>query len=75
MRDEMVATSVEDGEAFFDFECPGCEACGELRIDVAINARKPFGCPERCGATFVLWQHNGQWRLTAVVVPIFKKAG
>jgi hypothetical protein len=59
----------EDGKNLFRFLCVGCDAEGELGIKV--DDYKPFGCPERCGATYI--QHKGvtgRWQLTAVVAPI-----
>jgi hypothetical protein len=72
MRDEMLAKRVDAKYAHFHFVCPGCESGGDLSVGL-IEKHKPFGCPEGCGATFVLWQHVISWRLRAVVVPVFKK--
>jgi hypothetical protein len=54
---------------YFDFTCPGCGRAGELGLDSA-EGMTPFGCPEGCGATFVLWQPSGeQYELKCVVQP------
>jgi hypothetical protein len=53
---------------YFDFKCPGCEAEGNLGID--IKDRGQVLCPEGCGASFILWRDGDVWKLTCVVKPM-----
>ena len=53
---------------YFDFECPGCKAEGELGMD--ITEKGTIACPEGCGASFVLWQDGDVWKLTCMVCPV-----
>lgn len=56
--------------AVFDFTCEGCGSEGEWAIP--LSDLGPHGCPEGCGATYILWkQPDDGWRLTCVVCPIY----
>lgn len=57
-----------DGDSVkFDFVCPGCGAAGELGLLIS-EGMGPFGCPEKCGSQFVMWQPNGdKYALKCVV--------
>lgn len=63
-------------EVFFDdFRCPGCGSTGRLGVEIS-HKNKPIGCPEGCGATFILWLDDlvtGAWRITCVVRPVFER--
>lgn len=60
---------IEEGQAWFDFECPGCGATGKL--GVPLEEKGPFGCPAGCGSTFLKWRPDPNqqelYRLTCVV--------
>jgi len=56
---------------YFEFMCPACEAQGELGLDPS-EGRGPVGCPEKCGAQFVLWKPDRKWVLRCVVQPVFE---
>jgi hypothetical protein len=60
-----------DDRVMYDFVCEGCGAEGRLGVPIDQH-KKPFGCPEDCGATYIQWKHEGQFRLTCVVCPIFE---
>lgn len=63
------AKSVEGGFQVYDFVCEGCESAGELKVPT--DQRKPFACPEGCGATYVQWEDVGKMKLMCVVKPVF----
>jgi len=54
---------------YFEFRCPGCGAHGKLGLDHT-EGMTPFGCPEECGATFVMWKPNEKYVLRCVVQPV-----
>jgi hypothetical protein len=56
---------------FFHFVCEGCGATEELGILVAFDHHL-HGCPEGCGAMYVLRSHLGIPMLVCVVCPIFE---
>lgn len=60
----------EGGRHHFFFACEGCGLQG--RIGVPVDLRSSFGCPEECGATYVLWINpvDGP-ALMCVVKPVF----
>lgn len=66
------AYATEGQVAAFHFTCPGCGAEGDLRIDV--TERDPFGCPEKCGSTFILWRDLKGWTITCVVQAMFDES-
>lgn len=61
----------EAGHHYFDFVCPGCGGEGELGLRT--DDFKPFGCPEGCGATFVMWRPDKNPAIRCVVQPVFAK--
>lgn len=63
----------KEGRHQFAFECEGCGTTGDLGIPV--DERKPFGCPNGCGAMYVMWNNpldEGKPNLMCVVCPIFE---
>lgn len=68
---KSVCTKETAEHIVFNFVCEGCGAEGELQLDKS-DGMKSFGCPEGCGATYVPWKYEGQWRLECVVCPIFE---
>lgn len=70
---ELLARSVTEDHADFDFVCHGCGSQGDISVPLNL-AFKPIGCPEGCGATFVLWQFGLRWRLRCVVQPFRRRA-
>lgn len=66
----MEAKSIEDNKAKYYFICEGCGCEGHLGIP--LDQRGPFACPEDCGATYIQWQIEGNYKLTCVVCPVFK---
>jgi hypothetical protein len=67
-----VAREVKDGKAKYDFVCEGCKSAGRLGVPIDLVG-KTFGCPEGCGATYVLFKNlEGAWELMCVVCPIFE---
>lgn len=58
---------------YFDFKCPGCGAEGELGIDTKEKGKGQVGCPEDCGARFILWRVGDVWKLTCVARPVFEE--
>ena len=71
--DGIVFLEERGGAMFFNFTCPGCGSSGELGIPGdAFNQQ--VGCPEECGASFVMWRNpldGNQPALQVVVCPFF----
>lgn len=73
LKTEYVKT--EGGMIEFLFECEGCHAYGKILINEK-EAYRPFGCPEDCGATYILWRPTPEtWELKCVVCPVFEDEG
>jgi len=58
----------DDGILLFDFHCEGCGSRGQLGIEP--GDPNPFGCPEGCGASYVLYNRLGTPALMCVVCPV-----
>ena len=52
-----------------------CEVCGgEGNLELGVDLRRPFSCPEGCGATYVQWTPpDGIPELRCVVRPVYGK--
>lgn len=62
-----------DGHDYFKFRCQGCDAEGELAVSRA-QGQKPFGCPERCGASYVRIKPTDKPPyLACVVCPVWEE--
>lgn len=55
----------------FHFVCEGCQAEGELHINEK-EAFQQLGCPEDCGASYVMWKPADKYELKCVVCPVFE---
>jgi hypothetical protein len=55
----------------FEFTCDGCKSEGRIELNES-EFYKPFGCPEGCGATFILWHSPEGPAIQCVVCPIFE---
>ena len=62
-----------EGRYNFHYVCEGCGSEGEIGIPVDVKY-KTFGCPEGCGATYILWEPTpGHPALKCVVCPVFEE--
>lgn len=62
----QTASRVDGDTVYFNFKC-SCGAEGELGI-LASEGCKPFGCPEKCGNTYVPYRGiYREWLLRCVV--------
>ena len=66
-------TGTSDGQHWFEFRCLGCGCWGTL--GVRTTDRDPIGCPEGCGATYILWIPNKTPVLNCVCKPIRRTHG
>jgi hypothetical protein len=73
--DGQTFIETSDGSHTFFFLCEGCGAEGMLSVQ-ADRVSDRVWCPDKCGATYVLW-HNplkNQPDLMCVVKPVFAEA-
>lgn len=75
MAHKNIAKKVDAEFAHYAYVCEGCGAEGNLRIGIT-QGMKPFGCPDGCGATYVMWRNplnENRYELNCVVCPVFSE--
>lgn len=67
------SVKIEDGQAWFDFECPGCHESGRMGVPLT-DKGNTFACPGECGSGFIMWAPEGDagpFALTCVVQAVY----